>query len=204
MLLCMAQHHHLDTNHLSLGKAVNKADKSLPDSPTKKVSMAIPQIHGLHYIKPIPGTNKVQYSENSHFSKLQAMKQVKIYCTDKQQSDTESDCEDLDEENISRQDLEEEGQWVAVLFDSYWWPGQIIKHIKEEKKIQVKFIFRPLSENKFQTLQAPQFEIIPEKSYLTTLPCDPGPLDSNARFFGYNKETAKKVSLIKKRVITDQ
>lgn len=57
--------------------------------------MAIPQTHSLHYIKPIPGTNEVQYSENSHFSKLQGMKQVKIKCAEN--LNTVSDCEELED-----------------------------------------------------------------------------------------------------------
>lgn len=150
------------------------------------ICKSVPDTRSLHFIRPI-GTNLVEYSLNSPFSSPQQMKQAIIFPTNLLQH--------VPQASQITEDLQE-GQWIAILYDEHWWPGQVIE--VHEKQITVKHVFKPIAENKFKYLEKPLFETIPLHSYLSVLPCDPSP-DQTARFFSYDSNIALKIkSLVNK------
>lgn len=150
---------------------------------------SIPNTRSLHFIRPTTSLS-VEFSLNSPFSSPQNMHQATIFSKITSKHATTS----LNLASTSTSEkVFEEGQWIAVLFDDHWWPGQVMS--VNNKNMTLKHHFKPVAENKFKYLEKPQLETISVDTYLSTLPCDPSP-DHSARFFSYDSKIALKINNI--------
>ena len=102
----------------------------------------------------------------------------------------------IEDQSVSVADLIQ-GQWIAVLYDEQWWPGEVVnvKYLNDVPNYEIKHQFKPVSDNKFTYMPKPQTEVIVGQTYLAILPGAPEPVDR--RFLGYDPETVKLVSLAK-------
>jgi hypothetical protein len=94
-----------------------------------------------------------------------------------------------------------QGQWIAVLYDEQWGPGEVldVKNLNGVPNYEIKHQFKPASDNKFTYIPKPQTEVIVGQTYLAILPSTPEPVDRS--FLGYDPETVQLVSLPKMRAL---
>ena len=165
----------------------------------------VPETRTLNYIRS-SGTD-VLYSKNSSFSKLETLSRFSIFKPQFARAINLPISDDdgfpvLEDQSAPVENLRP-GQWIAILYEDEWWPGEVtsVQSGGDLLRYEIKHVFKPVAENKFTSMHKAQIEVITGPTYLAILPGDPPPLDHRTRYYGYDSETSKRVSIAKAQAL---